>query len=62
MMLELGNSEKRSHCIQTHTPFTVGSQYLENDCERQGIPGPFREHKERIDDRCSTRAINKDNL
>ena len=25
MMLALGNSEKCSRCIQTHTPFTVGS-------------------------------------
>ena len=61
-MLALGNSEKCSRCIQTDTPFTVGSHQKMTVSVRFGTPGPLRELKERIIDRCSTRAINKHNL
>ena len=53
-MLALGNSEKCSRCIQTDTPFTVGSHQKMTVSVRFGTPGQFRELKERIIDRCST--------
>ena len=62
MMLALGNKEKCSRCIQTHTPFTVGSHEKMTVSVRFGTPGQFRELKERIIDRCSTWAINRHNL
>ena len=46
MMLALGNSEKCSRCIQTDTPFTVGSHYKTEKMTvsvRFGTPWPLRE-------------------
>ena len=48
MMLALGNSEKCSRCIQTDTPFTVGSHQKMTVSVGFGTPGPLRELKERI--------------
>ena len=45
MMLALGNSEKCSRCIQTDTPFTVGSHQKMTVSVRFGTPGPLRELK-----------------
>ena len=53
MMLALGNSEKCSRCIQTDTPFTVGSHQKMTVSVGFGTPGPLRELKERIIDRCT---------
>ena len=38
MMLALGNSEKCSRCMQTHTPFTVGSHWKMTVSVRLGTP------------------------
>ena len=43
MMLALGNSEKCSRCIQTDTPFTVGSHQKMTVSIRFGTPWPLRE-------------------
>ena len=51
-MLALVNSEKCSRCIQTDTPFTVRSHQKMTVSVRFGTPGPLRELKERIIDRC----------
>ena len=45
MMLALGNSEKCSRCIQTDTPFTVGSHQKVTVSVRFGTTGPPRELK-----------------
>ena len=42
-MLALGNSEKCSRCIQTDTPFTVGSHQKMTVSVRFGTPWPLRE-------------------
>ena len=42
-MLVLGNSEKCSRCIQTDTPFTVGSHQKMTVSVRFGTPWPLRE-------------------
>ena len=57
-MLALGNSEKCSRCIQTHTPFTIGSHLKMTVSVSFGTLGPYRELKERINDRCSSSVIN----
>ena len=48
MMLALGNSEKCSRCIQTDTPFTVGSHQKMTVSVRFGTPGPLRELKREL--------------
>ena len=42
-MLALGNSEKCSRCIQTDTPFTVGSHQKMTVSVKFGTPWPLRE-------------------
>ena len=61
-MLALGNLEKCSRCIQTDTPFTVGSHQKMTVSVRFWTTGPLGERTERIIDRCSTWAIKKHNL
>ena len=46
MMLALGNSEKCSRCIQTDTPFTVGSHQKMTVSVRFGTTGPLGELKD----------------
>ena len=45
MMLALGNSEKCSRCIQTDTPFTVGSHQKMTVSVRFGTLGPLHRKK-----------------
>ena len=57
-MLALGNSEKCSRYIQTHTPFTIGSHLKMTVSVSFGTLGPYHELKERINDRCSSSVNN----